>query len=138
MPGDRDNKMIMGAFLQAANCSNYAASWRHSASDPGFLSARFYQEIARTLEAGKFHFGFIDDRLAMPSRYNDSVDDTVRLRPNGCRATRIEKEAPTVKRCGPHRLCTGAAVRHLCRQHVGAICEIERHGSPYISRTVSS
>ena len=87
MPGDRDSKMIMGAFLQAANCSNYAASWRHPASDPGFLSARFYQEIARTLEAGKFHFGFIDDRLAMPSRYNDSVDDTVRL---GIRAVKLD------------------------------------------------
>ncbi len=87
MSGDRDSKMIMGAFLQAANCSNYAASWRHPASDPGFLSARFYQEIARTLEAGKFHFGFIDDRLAMPSRYNDSVDDTVRL---GIRAVKLD------------------------------------------------
>ena len=87
MPGDRDSKMIMGAFLQAANCSNYAASWRHPASDPGFLSARFYQEIARTLESGKFHFGFIDDRLAMPSRYNDSVDDTVRL---GIRAVKLD------------------------------------------------
>ena len=70
--------MILGAFLQAANCSNYAASWRHPASDPGFLTAEYYQEIARTLEHGKFHFGFIDDRLAMPSRYNDSVEDTIR------------------------------------------------------------
>ena len=87
MAGDRDNQLILGAFLQAANCSNYAASWRHPASDPGFLTARFYQEIARTLEAGKFHFGFIDDRLAMPSRFNDSVDDTVRL---GIRAVKLD------------------------------------------------
>ena len=87
MGGDRDQKLILGAFLQAANCSNYAASWRHPASDPGFLTARFYQEIARTLEAGKFHFGFIDDRLAMPSRYNDSVAETVRL---GIRAVKLD------------------------------------------------
>ena len=87
MAGDRDNKMILGAFLQAANCSNYAASWRHPASDPGFLTAEFYQEIARTLEHGKFHFGFIDDRLAMPSRYNDSVEDTIR---HGIRAVKLD------------------------------------------------
>ena len=87
MNGDRNNQMIMGAFLQAANCSNYAASWRHPASDPGFLTAEYYQEIARTLERGKFHFGFIDDRLAMPSRYNDSVEDTIR---HGIRAVKLD------------------------------------------------
>ncbi len=87
MSGDGDGKMILGAFLQAANCSNYAASWRHPASDPSFLTAGYYQEIARSLEAGKFHFGFIDDRLAMPSRYNDSVEDAVR---HGIRAVKLD------------------------------------------------
>ena len=87
MSGDGDGKMILGAFLQAANCSNYAASWRHPASDPSFLTAGYYQEIARSLEAGKFHFGFIDDRLAMPSRYNDSVEDAVR---RGIRAVKLD------------------------------------------------
>lgn len=87
MAGDSENKMVLGAFLQAANCSNYAASWRHPASDSGFLTAGFYQEIARTLEAGKFHFGFIDDRLAMPGRFNDSIADTVRL---GIRAVKLD------------------------------------------------
>ncbi len=87
MRGDLEGKMILGAFLQAANCSNYAASWRHPASDPSFLTASFYQEIARTLEAGKFHFGFIDDRLAMPSRFGDSVEDTIR---HGIRAVKLD------------------------------------------------
>lgn len=87
MSGDGDGKMILGAFLQAANCSNYAASWRHPASDPAFLTAGYYQEIARSLEAGKFHFGFIDDRLAMPSRYNDSAEDAVRY---GIRAVKLD------------------------------------------------
>ena len=87
MVGDRNGKLILGAFLQAANCSNYAGSWRHPASDPGFLTAEYYQEIARTLEAGKFHFGFIDDRLAMPSRYADSVEETVR---RGIRAVKLD------------------------------------------------
>ena len=87
MSGDGDGKMILGAFLQAANCSNYAASWRHPASAPSFLTAGYYQEIARSLEAGKFHFGFIDDRLAMPSRCNDSEEDAVRY---GIRAVKLD------------------------------------------------
>ena len=63
--------MIMAAFLQAQNCSNYAASWRHSQSSPAFMTAEYYQGIGRTLEQGKFHLAFFDDRLAMPDRYGD-------------------------------------------------------------------
>ena len=63
--------IVLSAFLQAQNCSNYAASWRHSSSSPNFLTAEYYQSIARTLEQGKFHLAFFDDRLAMPDRYGD-------------------------------------------------------------------
>ena len=59
--------MVLVAFLQAQNCSNYPASWRHPDAATDFLSAAYYQRIARTLEAGKFHLAFFDDRLAMPS-----------------------------------------------------------------------
>ena len=45
-------QMTMVAFLQAQNCSNYAASWRHAATAQDFLTADYYQRIARTLEAG--------------------------------------------------------------------------------------
>jgi hypothetical protein len=55
--------MVLVALLQAQNCSNYPASWRHRDTVPGFLTADFYQQIARTLEAGKFHLAFFDDRL---------------------------------------------------------------------------
>ena len=64
-------QMTLVAFLQAQNCSNYAASWRHAATAPDFLTADYYQRIARTLEAGRFHLAFFDDRLAMPDRYGD-------------------------------------------------------------------
>ncbi len=87
MAGDRNNKMILGAFLQAANCSNYVGSWRHPASEPNFLTAGFYQNIARTLERGKFHFAFIDDRLAMPGRYGDDVDEAIR---HGVRVVKLD------------------------------------------------
>jgi hypothetical protein len=45
--------MTLVAFLQAANCSNYAASWRHPATAPDFLTVAYFQRIARTLEEGK-------------------------------------------------------------------------------------
>src|SRR5215475_11571490 len=63
----RDNaairQMTLVAFLQAANCSNYPASWRHPATAPDFLTAAYFQRIARTLEEGKFHLAFCEDRL---------------------------------------------------------------------------
>ena len=41
------------------------------------MSADYYQEIARILEAGKFHMAFFDDRLAMPDRYGSDHAHTV-------------------------------------------------------------
>lgn len=59
-------QMALVGFLQAQNCTNFAASWRHPGSRTDFMSADYYQTIARTLEAGKFHLAFFDDRLGMP------------------------------------------------------------------------
>lgn len=81
------NQMILVAFLQASNCSNYPASWRHPMTDPGFLTPDYYQHIARTLEAGKFHLAFLDDRLAMPSQYEDSFAEAVQ---HGIRAVKLD------------------------------------------------
>ncbi len=124
MVGDRNGKLILGAFLQAANCSNYAGSWRHPASDPGFLTAEYYQEIARTLEAGKFHFGFIDDRLAMPSRYADSVEETVR---RGIRAVKLDL-IPVV-------MAMALATRHL---GISATYSTTYHAPFHIARLFST
>jgi FMN-dependent oxidoreductase (nitrilotriacetate monooxygenase family) len=67
-------QMALVGFLQAQNCTNLPASWRHPESRTDFLNADFYREIARVLEQGKFHLAFFDDRLAMPDRYgNDHV-----------------------------------------------------------------
>lgn len=62
-------QMTLVGFLQAQNCTNLASSWRHPDSRSDFLSADYYREIGRILEAGKFHMGFFDDRLALPDRY---------------------------------------------------------------------
>src|ERR1700726_4684884 len=64
-------QMVMVGFLQAQNCTNLPASWRHPDSRTDFMSADFYREIARVLELGKFHLAFFDDRLAMPDRFGN-------------------------------------------------------------------
>ena len=73
-----DRKMTLVAFLQAQNCSNYPGSWRHPATSPEFMTLGYYQDIARTLERGKFHLAFFDDRLAMPDSYGSDYRETVR------------------------------------------------------------
>ncbi len=71
----KPRQMTMIAFMQAQNCSNYVGSWRHPASQSDFLTPQYFQRMARTLEDGKFHLAFFDDRLAMPDRYkNDHVE----------------------------------------------------------------
>ena len=73
-----DNKeMILVAFLQASNCSNYTGSWRHPETESNFLDLAFYQNIATILEEGKFHLAFLDDRLAMPSRFGNTHETAV-------------------------------------------------------------
>ena len=83
-------QMTLMAFLQAQNCTNLPASWRHPESRTDFLSPDFYREIARVLEAGKFHldgkilFGFLAvvqmqiharfSRLARRSRELDRLE----------------------------------------------------------------
>jgi len=87
MADNPERKMLLVAFLQASNCSNYTASWRHPDTDPGFMDLEFYQDIAATLERGKFHLAFIDDRLAMPSRYGDSFEEAVE---HGVRVVKLD------------------------------------------------
>ena len=80
----RTMKLI--AFMQACNSSNYPASWRHPQTMPDFLTPDYYQRIAKTLEDGKFHLAFFDDRLGMPE-YSDSHEEAVRY---GIRVVRMD------------------------------------------------
>ena len=80
-------QMVLVGFIQASNCSNYPGSWRHPETRLEFLSPQFYQDIARILESGMFHLAFIDDRLAMPSRYADSFDLAVE---HGIRVVKLD------------------------------------------------
>ena len=75
-------EMILVGFLQAQNCSNFSASWRHPDSRTDFMTADFYRHIGRVLEAGKFQLAFFDDRLSMPEfqsgNYLPAVEHGVR------------------------------------------------------------
>ena len=76
MADNRNKQMTLIGFLQAQNCSVYPGPWRHEANAPDFTTPEYYQRIARTLEEGKFHLAFFDDRLAMPDIYgNDHARD---------------------------------------------------------------
>ncbi len=75
-------QMALIGFLQAQNCSNFAASWRHPDSRTDFMSPDFYRHIGKVLEAGKFHLAFFDDRLGMPEfhggRFTEAVENGIR------------------------------------------------------------
>ena len=80
-------QMTLVAFLQAQNCTNFVGSWRHPDASPGFMTADYYRHIGRVLEAGKFHVGFFDDRLAMPDRFGGDHAHTVA---NGIRCVKMD------------------------------------------------
>ena len=80
-------QMTLIGFLQAQNCSNYVGSWRHPGSMSDFLGPEYFCRIARTLEAGKFHLGFFDDRLAMPDILGNDHREAVR---NGVRVVKMD------------------------------------------------
>jgi FMN-dependent oxidoreductase (nitrilotriacetate monooxygenase family) len=80
-------QMTLVAFLQAQNCSNYSASWRHPQTVSDFMTPQYYQRIARTLEEGKFDLAFFDDRLALPDRYGDDYEEAVR---HGIRVVKMD------------------------------------------------
>ncbi|MGH6617332.1 LLM class flavin-dependent oxidoreductase [Sphingomonas sp.] len=82
-----DRQMTLIAFLQAQNCTNFPASWRHPAAAADFMSPEYYQRIGRTLEEGKFHLAFFDDRLAIPDVYADDFKMTIR---EGIRAVKLD------------------------------------------------
>ena len=73
----RTDKMALVAFMQAGNASVYAGSWRHPATEHGYLDASYYAKIGRQLEEGCFDLMFFDDRLAMPGIYGGSVGEAV-------------------------------------------------------------
>ena len=77
MSAGNGRQMSLVGFMQAGNATVYAGSWRHPATEHGFLTADYYQKLGRTLEEGCFDLMFFDDRLAMPGVYGGSVAEAV-------------------------------------------------------------
>ncbi len=80
-------QMSLVGFMQAGNATVYAGSWRHPATEHGFLTAGYYEKLGRTLEEGCFDMMFFDDRLAMPGIYGGSVAEAVR---HGARPVKLD------------------------------------------------
>ena len=80
-------QMALVGFMQAGNATVYAGSWRHPATEHGFLTAGYYEKLGRTLEDGYFDLMFFDDRLAMPGIYGGSVAEAVRT---GARPVKLD------------------------------------------------
>lgn len=80
-------QMSLVGFMQAGNATVYAGSWRHPATEHGFLTASYYEKLGRTLEEGCFDMMFFDDRLAMPGIYGGSVAEAVR---HGARPVKLD------------------------------------------------
>ena len=83
----RRRQMALVGFMQAGNATVYAGSWRHPATEHGFLTAGYYEKLGRTLEEGCFDLMFFDDRLAMPGIYGGSVAEAVRT---GARPVKLD------------------------------------------------
>ncbi len=79
--------MSLVGFMQAGSTTVYAGSWRHPATEHGFLTASYYAKLGRVLEEGCFDMMFFDDRLAMPGIYGGSVAEAVRL---GARPVKLD------------------------------------------------
>jgi FMN-dependent oxidoreductase (nitrilotriacetate monooxygenase family) len=117
-------QMVMVGFLQAQNCTNLPASWRHPQSRLDFASPEFYREIGRVLERGKFHLAFFDDRLAMPDRYGDDFAAAVE---HGIRCVKMDPI--------PCLMAMGMATTRL---GLGATCSTTYYEPFHVARLFST
>jgi FMN-dependent oxidoreductase (nitrilotriacetate monooxygenase family) len=113
-------EMVLVGFLQAQNCSILTSSWRNPDSDHNFLDARYYRDLAQTLEAGKFHFAFFDDRLAMPDIYGSDHKTAVS---EGIRPVKLDPLMVLA--------VMGAATTHL---GLGATCSTTYYEPYHVAR----
>jgi FMN-dependent oxidoreductase (nitrilotriacetate monooxygenase family) len=78
MSKTRDSQMHLAAFAAAGPVSGHHGGWRHPAADLNLLSARYYANLAQILENGKFDMLFLPDIVAIPQRFENSMDSQLR------------------------------------------------------------
>lgn len=71
-------KMNLAAFAVAGPVSGHHGGWRYPSADRDFLSAEYYRNLGRTLEAGRFDLIFLADIMAIPNRLENSLDSQLR------------------------------------------------------------
>src|SRR5690606_24979855 len=69
-------KMHLAAFITAG--PGRPGGWRLPDSVPGWLDASYYQNMARTLEDGRFDLAFFADIVSVPDRFGGSTDSQLR------------------------------------------------------------
>lgn len=116
--------MALVAFMQAGNTSVYAGSWRHPATEHGYLDASYYAKIGRQLEEGCFDLMFFDDRLAMPGIYGGSVADAVRY---GARPVKLDLS-----------IVLGVLAQATSRIGLGATCSTTYYPPFHVARTFAT
>jgi FMN-dependent oxidoreductase (nitrilotriacetate monooxygenase family) len=116
--------MALVAFMQAGSTSVYAGSWRHPATEHGYLDASYYAKIGRQLEEGCFDLMFFDDRLAMPGIYGGSVADAVRY---GARPVKLDLS-----------IVLGVLAQATSRIGLGATCSTTYYPPFHVARTFAT
>ena len=71
-------RMNLAVFASAGPVSGSHGGWRHPEAAGDLLSAAYYQDLGRLLEAGRFDLVFLADILAVPDRLGDSLDSQLR------------------------------------------------------------
>jgi FMN-dependent oxidoreductase (nitrilotriacetate monooxygenase family) len=81
-------EMHLAGFLIAGPVVHSHSLWRNPKHDVPFLSARYYTDIAQTLERGKFDLVFFADRLGIADRFGN--DKTIGIRYGDQDSTRMD------------------------------------------------
>jgi len=71
-------QLHLAGFFAAGNVTHAHGAWRHARSNNGFLTKEYYQQIARTLERGRFDLLFLPDALAVEDSYGDDLETGLR------------------------------------------------------------
>ena len=116
--------MALVAFMQAGSTSVYAGSWRHPATEHGYLDASYYAKIGRQLEEGCFDLMFFDDRLAMPGIYGGSVADAVKY---GARPVKLDLS-----------IVLGVLAQATSHIGLGATCSTTYYTPFHVARTFAT
>lgn len=82
------SQMHLAAFVQAGPVSGHHGGWRHPEADTDILSADYYARLGKLLEDGRFDLLFLADILAVPQRFEGSLDS--QLRQGALGALRLE------------------------------------------------